>query len=163
MVYVAEMGAGRVRRVDSHTGEFSTVGEGFSAPNGLSFDTTYRRLYVSSNLSGDVDVIEFDETMTPLGPPTFFAAPGTEYLTGVGVDACDNVYVIDSGIGTVWRVKPDDGATDVVVEYVSAYTNMQWGSGIGGWDERTLYVLEYGTDRVLEIDVSVPEKPRSYP
>jgi hypothetical protein len=166
MVYVAELGGGRVRRIDPQTGEFTIVGEGFTAPNGLSFDTTYRRLYVASNLDGDVDVVEFDDTMTPLGPPTFFAAPGSENLTGVGVDACDNVYVIDQADGAVMRVRPEDGAIDPVIEpgvAVVALGNLGWGSGIGGWDRQTLYVLELTADRLVAVDVGVPEKPRAYP
>lgn len=166
MAFVAEMAAGRVRRVDPHTTESWVVGEGFSAPNGLAFDTTYRHLYVASNLSGDIEVIDFDDTMTPLGPPTFFAAPGSANLTGLGVDACDNVYALDATAATVLRIRAEDATVEVLVEAGAdsvALGNLQWGSGLGGWDRETLYVLDAIGDRVVEIEVGVPDKPRAYP
>jgi len=126
----------------------------------------HRHLYVASNLSGDIEVIDFDDTMTPLGPPTFFAAPGSTNLTGLGVDACDNVYALDATAAAVLRIRPQDAAVEVLVEAgvnSVAFGNLQWGSGIGGWDRETLYVLDVVGDRVVEIEVGVPDKPRAYP
>jgi len=41
--------------------------------------------------------------------------------------------------------------------------NLQWGSGIGGWDRETLYVVDFSADRLFEVQVGVTDKPRSYP
>ncbi len=39
--------------------------------------------------------------------------------------------------------------------------NFQWGSGVGGWDEETIYLLDISADKMYEIPVGVPEKPRN--
>jgi hypothetical protein len=40
---------------------------------------------------------------------------------------------------------------------------MQFGSGHGGWDPYTLYVIAFGGSQVYEVPVEVPDKPRGYP
>lgn len=82
-VYVAEQNAGRVRRVDPDTGEFTIVARGLLAPNGLSFSPDYKTLYCGSFGYGVVYKIPFDSEgyaeatgilaimpgVTPMDPP----------------------------------------------------------------------------------------------
>ena len=56
-VYVSEHNAGRVRRVDPDTGEYTIIAEGLTNPNGLAFDPTHQTLYVNSFGAGTVHAI----------------------------------------------------------------------------------------------------------
>ena len=56
-VYVSEHDAGRVRRIDPETGEYSIVAQGLHHPNGLQFSTDYETLYVTSFGGGTVHAI----------------------------------------------------------------------------------------------------------
>ena len=99
-------------------------------------------------------------------PSATESTPASTNLTGLGVDACDNVYALDATAAAVLRIRPQDAAVEVLVEAgvdSVALGNLQWGSGIGGWDRETLYVLDVVGDRVVEIEVGVPDKPRAYP
>jgi hypothetical protein len=40
---------------------------------------------------------------------------------------------------------------------------MQWGSGIGGWDPMAMYVLDISSNKLYEVPLGVPDKPRAYP
>jgi len=37
-------------------------------------------------------------------------------------------------------------------------TNLQWGSGIGGWDDRSIYITDRGNAAFYEVAVGVPAK-----
>ena len=66
----------------------------------------------------------------------------------------------------VWRIPPN-GQNPLVIVDLSAETswipNMQWGSGVGGWDPLVLYVRDISSGRMFEVPVGVPSKPRKYP
>ncbi len=77
-------------------------------------------------------------------------------LDGMAVDACDNVYVSEYVAGEVYRFSPDGEEVELVYRSGAQWIpNMHWGNGIGGWDERTLYVLDrdWGNVHALEVDV----------
>lgn len=57
-VYVSEHDAGRVRRVDPNTGEFTIIAEGLLNPNGLTFSPDYSRLYIGSFGGGTVHAVD---------------------------------------------------------------------------------------------------------
>ena len=59
-VYVSEHDAGRVRRVDPDTGDYTIVAEGLINPNGLAFGPGHEILYVNSFGGGTVHAIEHD-------------------------------------------------------------------------------------------------------
>ena len=58
IVYVSEHDAGRVRRIDPETGEYSFVAQGLHHPNGLQFSTDYQTLYVTSFGGGTVHAMK---------------------------------------------------------------------------------------------------------
>lgn len=82
-------------------------------------------------------------------------------LSGMVVDACDNLYVVSSYTCEVWRMAPD-GTAELLVDLQtgpsSACPNLAFGRGLGGWDPYRLYVSTYG--EVVELDVGVPGRPR---
>ena len=41
--------------------------------------------------------------------------------------------------------------------------NLQWGSGIDGWEEDRIYIPDGWEQRVYEVEIGVPGKPRVYP
>lgn len=165
-VYVAEQSGGRVRRVDPKTGQFDILADGLQNPNGLSFSPDYKILYVGSFGGGTITSITFNDDKTVDSVEIFQPFVGGGALDGMAVDACGNVYVCDFGAATIWRISPD-GMTSEPLVNLSADTgwipNMQWGSGIGGWDKDILYVLDFGGNSLFEIDLGVGDKPRAYP
>jgi len=165
-VYVAEQSGSRVRRVDAATGEFTILAEGLNNPNGLSFAPDYRTLYVGSFGGGTITAIKLNEDMTPASVEPFASGIGGGALDGMAVDACGNVYVCEFGPATVWRISPDGLTMAPLIELggdTGWIPNMQWGSGVGGWDRETLYILDFGATRVFEVPLGVTDKPRAYP
>ncbi|MCK9462666.1 MAG: SMP-30/gluconolactonase/LRE family protein [Proteobacteria bacterium] len=171
--YVSEQNSGEVTKIDPVTGETWTIATGLNAPNGLTFSPDYRTLYVGSFCGGNIYKIEFDAAGQP-GPASVFISASdpdgvaggmTGCFDGMGVDCCGNVYVCDYGIIRVYRISPDGGTIEIAADLSSASSwipNMQWGSGLGGWDEMNLYVIDISS-AVYEIPVGVPSKYREYP
>jgi sugar lactone lactonase YvrE len=166
-IVVAEQSASQVRRVNPDTGESDILGMGMNNPNGVSFSPDYKTLYVGSFGGGMIYKIELDASDKPISQTIFaqsFSQNGT--FDGMGVDACGNVYVCEYIAAKVWRIPPDGQNPHVVVD-LSAETgwipNMQWGSGIGGWDPNILYVRDISSGKMYEVPVGVPGKPRKYP
>jgi sugar lactone lactonase YvrE len=169
--YVSEQNSGEVTKVDPDTGETWTIATGLSAPNGMSFSPDYKTLYVGSFCGGVIYKIEFDDAGQPGAATEFInAADGaalgmTGCFDGMGVDACGNVYVCDYGVINVYRISPDGETIEIAVDLSppsSWIPNMQWGSGLGDWDENTLYVADI-MGAVYEVDLGVPSKYKSYP
>jgi len=171
--YHSEQTSGEVTKVDPDTGESWVIASGLSSPNGMSFSPDYRTLYVGSFCGGIIYKIEFDGSGEP-GPATEFitasspegsAVGMTGCFDGMGVDCCGNVYVNDYGIINTYRISPDGETIEIAADLSppsSWIPNMQWGSGLGGWDRNNLYVADiYGA--VYEIPVGIPSKYLSYP
>lgn len=165
-VYIAEQSGARVRRVDPATGEFTILAEGLNNPNGLSFSPDYKTLYVGSFGGGTITALHLKVDMTVEGVSPFMSGIGGGALDGMAVDACGNVYVCEFGPATIWRMTPDGLSIVPLIELgpeTSWIPNMQWGSGIGGWDSETLYVLDFSANRVFAVPTGVGDKPRAYP
>lgn len=94
-VYVTELGAGRIRKVDPATGSFTIVARGLQSPDGLSFSADYRTLYCGSIGVGVLYAIDFDEAGNPTTPtifaqtPSAFGAPAPRGLDEASIAACD--------------------------------------------------------------------------
>jgi sugar lactone lactonase YvrE len=105
-VYVSEHNAGRVRRVDPDTGDYTVIAEGLTNPNGLAFDPTHETLYVNSFGGGTVHAIA--RTGGDAWETTLFA----EMPTDPGSGGCDGLSVgdecfLDWGIGACAEVGGD--------------------------------------------------------
>ncbi len=166
-VWVAEQNGGRVRRVDPDTGNFEVLADGLHNPNGVSFSPDYNTLYIGSFGGGSIHALSIDPPSTPDNVPLFiddFTSTGS--LDGMGVDACGNVYVCEYVEAKVWRISPDAQDVSLVVDLggeTSWIPNMQWGTGIGGWEKDHLFVLDISDEKLYEIPVGVPAKPRPFP
>lgn len=165
-IYVAESSGNRVRRVDPETGESLVLTTGVvMAPEGLTFNADFTALYINSYSQRRI----YKLPMTPEGEPDgelelWAQDVGSGMLVGMAVDICDNLYVIDYGNSEILRYGPDGVFDRAVVERRDlgsfAYLpNMKWGSGLGGWSDHKLYVVDANDTRnTFEVDIGVRGK-----
>jgi streptogramin lyase len=157
---------GNLVRVDPATGarELLVDDPRFNARS-IDFSPDYTKLYMGTYFGdGRVWVVDLDANYDIVGDPYVFAdnvGNGIEH-DALGVDFCGNVYVVDYGTLTMYRLTPD-GQKSVYLEFSNEHYGhgIAWGSGIGGWSPTTIYLPEpwYG-DTVISIEVGVPS--RSY-
>ena len=165
-IYVAESSGNRIRRVDPETGEslILTSGE-IAAPEGLAFNADFTALYINSYAGRTI----YKLPMTPEGEPdgeleVWAQQVGSGYLVGMAVDICDNLYVIDYGASRILRYGPDAELHGAVLEAsdlgsFSYLPNMKWGSGLGGWSDHNLYVVDANNTRnTFEVEIGVRGK-----
>lgn len=166
-ITVAEQSSSQVRRVDPDTGESEILGTGLNNANGVSYSPDYKTVYVGSFGGGTIYKITLDAQDKPISQGVHIQGfTPTGSFDGMGVDACGNVYVCEYGPAKVWRVSKDGTNPEVVVDLggeTGWIPNMQWGSGIGGWDPMVLYVRDISSGKMYEVPVGVPSKPRKYP
>jgi hypothetical protein len=123
-------------------------------------------LYVGSFGGGTILAVPFDEQGNPGEPEVLVQGLGNHMLDGMGVDACGNIYVCEYLAAKVWRISPDGQIREPIVDFSSDtewIPNMQWGSGVGGWVEDSLYVLDIAANKMFEVPLGVPGKERAYP
>ncbi len=167
-VYLSEHSADVVWRVDPFSGAATIITDRISAPNGLSFSPDYRTLYIDG-FDGDPTI--WAVSIAPDGTPGRLVAwatgVGAGLHDGMAVDACGNVYVADYEETTIYRVSADGQQVEAIIDGVGlpgAYLpNMQWGSGIGGFDRYSLYLPDGWNKGVFEAHIGVPSKPVPYP
>ncbi len=131
-----------------------------SMPNGMTFSDDYSTLYIGT-MNG-IHEVPVDAAGTPTGAPQLFAeSPDGGELLGMGVDRCGNVYALHEG-QRLLRFDPDSGEPETLMD-LQAYgwmTNLQWGSGIGGWQSTSIYITDRNANAPVyyEVDVGVPSK-----
>jgi sugar lactone lactonase YvrE len=151
--------ADRIKRVDPYTGEVAVVFRrdepGFI--NGISFSESFEALYFGTR--DEIWRVAVDADGVPTASPErLWTAPsGSPELLGLGVDACGNLYGLSGG--RLLRFSGGTGAPELLMDGGGFTTNLQWGSGIGGWDALAVYVTDRGGDSpYYEVDVGVPAK-----
>jgi sugar lactone lactonase YvrE len=166
-VYFTEHDANQVWRVDPFTGDKSLLTNKIANPNGITFSVDYRTLYIGGFSGvGTVYSMSISEDGVPGKLVPFATGVGTGWLDGMGVDACGNVYIADYGATIIYRISPDGQTNTPIVNGSSlgAYLpNLDWGSGIGGWDTESIYLPNGWQKGVFEVDLGVPSKPLPYP
>jgi hypothetical protein len=147
-------------RIDPDTGDVDTLATGLYA-RGADFSPDLHRMYIETLNMGDIYVVDMDEEFEMVGDPVVFAnIPSCQWMDGLGVDACGNLYVPCWNTSQLYRISPDGDVTQIVswTSNSSKYGhNLEWGSGIAGWDDQSLYLpqpYDYGT--VVEVHVGVP-------
>ncbi|MBI2896700.1 MAG: hypothetical protein HYY06_24290 [Deltaproteobacteria bacterium] len=85
-------------------------------------------------------------------------------LDGMAVDECGYVYATEYGVGIVWRISPDGGEVEMLMDPDAAWIpNLHWGPGVGGFDRETLYIANRVDGSLFEVPLGIAGKPRSYP
>jgi hypothetical protein len=167
-IYFSEHDNNQVRRVHPYTGEYTVLTDEVSSPNGLTFSPDYSTLYIGGfNGSGVVYAMSISPEGTPGKLVQWATNVGTGWLDGMATDACGNVYIADYGATVIYRISPDGQDVDKVISGAgisNAYLpNMQWGSGVGGWDPLSLYLPDGWNKGVFEVQIGVPSAPVPYP
>ena len=167
-VYVTEHDARRVRRIHPITGEFTLISDDeIESPNGITFNEDYTALYIGGFSGvGTIYKLPIDAEGNPGTLQEWAKDVGTGYLDGLAVDACGNVYVCDYGASRIYRISKDGATRETIIDESGPFTympNMQWGSGLGGWEEDRLYIPDGWSHGVFEVEIGVPGKPRVYP
>jgi hypothetical protein len=167
-IYFSEHDNNQVRRVHPYTGEYTVLTDEVSSPNGLTFSPDYSTLYIGGfNGSGVVYAMSISPDGTPGKLVPWATDVGTGWLDGMATDACGNVYIADYGATVIYRISPDGQDVDKVISGAgisNAYLpNMQWGSGVGGWDPLSLYLPDGWNKGVFEVQIGVPSAPVPYP
>lgn len=167
-VYFTEHDKNLVKRVNPFTGEWTVLTDKISNPNGITFSVDYKTLYLGG-FDGDPTVwsMSIAADGTPGKLIAFATGVGSGALDGMATDACGNVYIADYGATVIYRISPDGQDVKPVISGAGvsgAYLpNMQWGSGIGGWDPMKLYLPDGWNKGVFEVDIGVPGAPRPFP
>ena len=126
--------------------------------NGMTFSEDYGTLYFGTR--DGVYSVAVDGDGAPLAVPQLWAeSPNDAELLGMGVDLCGNVYALHEG-QRLLRYPVDGGPPETLMD-LQAYgwmTNLQWGSGVGGWDDHSIYITDRGNTAFYEVAVGVPSK-----
>jgi len=124
--------------------------------DGLTLSPNYDYLWFNEDDRGTVFRVPIDGSDDPELVAELPVSDGVE-LNGMTTDVCGNVYALRTD-GRVTRVSPDgDTETFVHVERPGdMYTTaIHFGSGIGGWDENHIYIMDrFGG--LFEVYVGIP-------
>jgi sugar lactone lactonase YvrE len=162
MVYVAEQSGGRVVRIDPQTKKKTTLAEDLGNANGVSLSQDQKTLHVGTFGEGKIWALDLTKTPVDVRILAENFGDGGEYagLDGVATDICGNVYVTEYSYAKVWRVAPDGTAklaVDLGKEAAANWIpNLHFGSGVGGWDRKTLYVMSLDAPQVFALKIGVP-------
>jgi len=168
-VVVTEHDAKRVLKVKPYDGTSTIINQGtIKNPNGAAFNPDYSLLYIGG-FSGVGTIYAFP--VSPEGEVgevfNWKQDVGTGWLDGIGVDLCGNVYIADYYATKVFRFDHTGGNQTTVMQGqggANTYLpNMQWGSGLGGWDSTKVYLPDGWEKDVFEVDMGVPGIPKPYP
>jgi sugar lactone lactonase YvrE len=161
-VYVAEQDGGRVVRINPDTKQKTTVADDLEYANGLSLSEDQKTLHVGTFGKGIVYAIDLTKTpaMVRVLAEDFAVGGDAAGLDGVATDFCGNVYVTEYIEAKVWRITPD-GTASLAVDLgkdagATWIPNLHFGSGIGGWDRKILYVMNLDEARVFAVKIGVP-------
>ena len=119
-------------------------------------------MYMGTNSGTTVYYVDLNEDLEVISEPEpFRSGVGDGWMDGLAVDICGNVYVAEYYSGGMYRISPD--ATEMTTLFrVGASGSMyghgiQWGSGVGGWDDHTMFIPQpYNGDSVAELYLGVP-------
>ncbi len=152
-----------ILRIDPYSKVMDVIIESgvLNYPNGMTFSADYSALYFGT--WDGIYSVPVDPDGTPTATPTHWAdSPGGGELLGMGVDACDNVYALHEG-RRLLRFPAGGGPAETLVDVGAGawMTNLQWGSGVGGWMADAIYITDrdFQNPAYYEVPVGVPSKP----
>jgi len=156
MVYAADDNS--VYRVDPDTGDVETLIPSLSA-RVVEFTPDLTQMYIGAVGMGMIYVADLDDEFNLVGSPTVFVTlTDCSDMGGLGVDICGNLYVECHEFAELRRITPD-GTVSVYHDWLdNEYGHgLEWGSGIAGWDDRSLYLPQpYNGNTVVRVQIGVP-------
>jgi hypothetical protein len=136
------------------------------SPRSITFDAAYETLFVGSTQSQTIYAVPLDADGNPTFPQVWAPLPGgAGWVDGLGTDECGNLYVADYLTQSLYRVAPT-GAGELIIAWPNGTYGhgLEFGSGIGGWDEYSLYLPQpYDNNGIGQVWLGVRGKPRPYP
>ena len=159
MIYITA-GSGTVDRIDPDTGDKLNLHNADTSFDGITLSPNGTSLYFNQE-EGTVRELIIDENGA-VGTPQTLTSVAIEFLLdGMTTDACGNIYIVEMA-GVIWRYS----TAGVLEQWVTASQLPQadlipavnFGSGIGGWKNTSLYIMSFGGG-VFEIDVGVVGRP----
>jgi hypothetical protein len=136
------------------------------SPRSITFDNTYETLFVGSTNSPTIYAIPLDANGDPTFPQVWGSLPnGAGWVDGLAMDECGNLYVADYLTQSLYIMPPNGvGALLHAWQNGSYGHGLEFGSGIGGWDEYSLYLPQpYQNSEVARVWLGVRGKPRPFP
>ena len=163
MVYIADPWlSNTIIRIDPDTGWAEEYIAGFAGnvyAKVIAFNRDYSRMYIGTvSDAGVVMYVDLDKKLEPIGGPQLFATNAGVWHDGLGMDACGNLYVNDYGDTAMYRISEKG---QVALYHDFPYNDYghghTWGTGVGFWDDHTLYVPQpYIGYRVSALTIGVP-------
>ncbi len=161
-VWITEFSGSRVVRVAADlTATTIVMGNDASAANGIVFDPQRGLAFYTNYQSGVVRRVAIDGQGNPGAPSVVGAIDGAS-PDGLTLDACGNLYVVDQGNSTLYRVLLD-ASGEALADPVALATlpsnvaNAQFGVG-QGFDDHTLYLAGNPGD-VYSLALEFPGAP----
>jgi hypothetical protein len=157
MVYVGDNTT--LHRIDPDTGIATVLATDLAARD-IDFSPDLSLMYIGGFCTGLIWAVAIDEDLNWLEEPWVYATiPDCCYMDGMGVDVCGNIWVA-SYPQSLYRVNTD-GVTTLYHTWGSgAYGHgLEWGSGIGGWDDKSLYLpqpYDSVANSVVRVEIGVP-------
>ncbi|BDC49695.1 hypothetical protein F183_A20110 [Bryobacterales bacterium F-183] len=152
IVYIADSGNGRVRRVFPITGGIDTILEGFSSPQGLWWDAKSNTLYVAD--AGANAVYRWKPGWATQEAVLEGEAAGLKGPLGVTVDDAGDLWIADTGNGRLRVVNMTTGAVRTALSGLQQPTAVVWSAG-----HTAVFVAESGAGQVLRVTPNRPGAP----
>lgn len=152
IVYIADSGNGRIRRVFPLTGGIDTLLEGFQNPQGLAWDARTDTLYIAD--AGANAVYRWRPGFAKQEAIAEGEAAGLKGPLGVAVDDTGNVWIADTGNNRLRVVDGVNGAIRTALSGLQQPTGVTWSSGHGA-----VFVAETGASQILRIAPNRPGSP----
>lgn len=165
MIYTANQT--QVHRIDPNgtSGAQVVIPSGaVGSPKVVAFDLHGTQMFVGTNNgTGSVHRFDIDANGDPVLPGQQIAQTGGSWHDGIGMDVCGRIYVAEYFTRSLYMIRPGVGS-----QLLLAYGNLpigndayghglEWGSGIGDWDDHFLYVpLPYNGNTVAEVELGYP-------
>jgi len=130
-------------------------------PRVLAFDADYGSIFVGMESAQDTIFRVYFDDQGQLQEPIAWAWLGgvsQPWVDGIAVDECGNVYVAEYWDHTLYRIGPEGGQAEVLVDWpeVEYGHAVVWGSGVDGWKDTALYLPQpYNSNYVAEVDLGV--------
>jgi sugar lactone lactonase YvrE len=153
----------RLYRVDLGTGNPETLltSQDIPKPRVVRFDGDHASLFIGMESTYDtIYRVNLDGNGGLEEPMAWATLGGVDqpWVDDIRIDECGNVYVAEYWAHSLYRIAPEGGTAEVLIEWTEEEYGhaLTWGSGIDGWKETALYLPQpYNNNRVVEVDLGL--------